>query len=366
MSESEEKISWETIKRQLEEKLKPVTGDLQKINVVMNEHLEWLVANYNRLTPEAQQTADSVFDGLADSVSRTIEDALPRLPDSMQTRKLKRSLLGMKGKRLLAQPHTEVFDKPVVNPTPIQTKARDIFQHQLQVIMDLYQDIVPRTFSGPAQFNQLSLLGSCIDELLVAFSLSQRSYTGQAMAHLRTIQEALDLTRLFRDQPQWAELWNSDKPWQEVWAELSPGRVQKKIKSSKFKEIYESLSSLGTHPTFSMMRLRCKVRKEEGKENPQIDIKIGGTPKIKENITVHMLLLLSLSMVLAELTASFNQFLDEEEISHYLIEFMETFVNFSLEFILKPLRESGIREAEEVEKNIKEGFEEMKKELTRK
>ena len=317
-----------------------------------------LLKNYDHLNDDGKVMCDR----LNDELLKQFEETMRTAPDTKDTRKIKRYLRGGKGERLLAKPHMEVFNKPISNPTPKQLKIRGIFETQLQTIMDFYQDIVGRTFAGLAQFNQLSLIGSCIDELLAAFALSERFYTAQAMSHLRTIQEALDLTRLFREHPEWAELWNSDKPWQEVWRELRPGKVREKIKSDKFKEIYESLSSLGTHPTFAMMRLRCKKRKDdERKGRPQIDIKIGGTPKIKENLTVDMLLLLSLSMVLAELCACFGQYLHDEEVKQTLVEFMETFANYSLEFMIKPLREAGVAEAENVERNILESFELLKK-----
>lgn len=351
-------ITVESLREIFLPKILEAKGDKNKLWEVIKEHAEFLAQNYSRLTSEAKKVAD----GLVESITEQVEKAVPSLPDTIQTRQFKRSLRACKGERLIAKTHLVIFDLPP-QTVPMYQKAKEIFENQLQTLMDFYQDVSDESFRGQAKYSQLGLFGVCMDELMAAFSLAQRSFPGQAMQHLRTTQEALDLIRLFREQPQWADLWTSQKPWQEIWKELSPGKVREKIKSSSaYREIYGRFSSFGTHPSFEMIRLRSRRKPVQSEtKNIQIEIRVGGMPDTKENLTAHVLLLLLTASISAELAASFGERLHIEEIKSELLGSVEAFGNFALEFIVKPLEKSGKPEAKEFEDFLKSHLEKVKR-----
>lgn len=308
---------------------------------IMVEYFVYCLSNYDRLSPEAQK----ITDDLQKQMIEMVEKQLPALPDTVETRKLKRLTRGAKGKRLFADGYIKALETPLgKTDTPeLYKKVREIFEKNLQIVMDLYQDVTDNTLSGPAMFCKLSLLGVCIDELLVVFHLSQRSYAGQSFSHIRTIQESLDLFELFNKEPRWADLWTSDKQSKEIWKELKPSKVRENLgKDEVFGKIYSLLSGAGSHPSFEMLRTRCRMAvKPSPKGNRQFSISIGGTPKTKEAIFAHVFVLLSMVMILAQIANSFKKFLNEPEIVEILQSMTDEVTGFVVTFLVKPLEDAG-------------------------
>lgn len=331
---SNEKITVEMLGNRLVDFIKkdPVNGVIHFNTYVLS--------NYDKLTPQAQKKADE----LQEKMVRQLDDVVSKLPESLDKRRLKRLSRGAKGHRLFSQLHIKTLENPVESSSKLHVKSRELFVEHLQVIMDFYQDILESgTMRGVATFSRISLLAVSIDELLVAFHLSQRNFGGQAFSHIRTIYEAVDLIDLFNREPQWAELWTSEKPWQKVWDELSPSKVRLKLgKENIFKEIYSLMSGLGSHPSFEMMRARC--RKTKGlseKGNPIILVKIGGSSSSKEAVFSHFFLLLSVIMVMAAEIISFGDRLNTNEAESAMIKCCMDYADLYDEYLVKPVKESG-------------------------
>jgi hypothetical protein len=356
------KITIDDLGAKLVEALKS-TGNLQdpanQWKVIM-EHLIYSLSIYDQLTPEAQKVTDE----MQKEVLSFIEQQLPFMPDTLETRQLRRATRGAKGKRLYADGYIKVLENPLATPSDLFNKTRDFFGKYLQLIMDLYQDISDNTFGGTANFCKYSLIGICIDELLVAHHLCQHSYASQAFSHIRTIQEAIDLIELFNKEPQWADLWISDKSSQEIRSELKPSQVRKKLgKDETFGKIYSMFSVSGTHPSFEMLRAKCRKSVElSPKGNPQFSISIGGMPKTKEAVFTPIFLLFSMVMVLVQLVNSFGKYLNEQEVLKILGEVTSDFLVFFENGYIKPLKDSSV-ELKEMEAGIQKIKDELLKGL---
>ncbi len=300
----------------------------------------YVLTNYDKLTTEAQKKVDE----LQEIMVKHMDDFASKLPESLDKRKLMRLSRGAKGRRLFAKSYVKNLEDPIKSPPKLHLKVGDLFIEHLQIIMDFYQDILENgTMKGVDTFCKLSLLAVSIDELLVAFHLSQRNFGGQALSHIRTIYEALDLVDLFNREPKWTELWTSGKPWQEVWNELSPGKVRSKLgKDNVFKEIYSLMSVLGAHPSFEMMRARCnKAAKPSEDGNPKILVKIGVSPSSKEAIFAHFFLLLSVIMVMATEIMSFGNRLNSKESESAMLKCCMDYADLYDNYLVKPIKESG-------------------------
>lgn len=330
---------------------------------VMVEHLMYCLSNYDHLEPEAQK----VTDDLQEQLTAMVEEQLEAMPDTIEKRKIRRLSRGSKGKRLYSDGYIKVLESPVdtAKVHAIYNKTRELFAKNLQIIMDFYQDITDNTLNGPAMFCKLTLIGVCIDELLVAFHLSQRSYAGQSFSHIRTIQECIDLVELFNKEPKWADLWTSDKPSKEIWKDLKPSKVREKLgKDEVFGKIYSLLSGSGSHPSFEMLRTRCRMAiKLTPKGHRQFSVSVGGTPKTKEAIFSHLFVLLSMVMVLAQMANSFKQFLNEAEIVETLKSMTDEFTGFVIEFLVKPLEDAG-KDMSDMKKSVLDTKEKLLKGLS--
>ncbi len=325
----------------------------------MVEHLTYSIQHYDQLAPEACKITDEI---LNEWVVRC-EEALPSMPDSPGKRQLKRSIKGIKGKRLHAQSLLQVLESPVDPADTKLRKSRELFERGLQQCLDFLQDIVETTKEGPASYCQLGLFSVCIDELLAAFHFSQRAHTAQALSHMRTFQESLDLIMLFQKDSQWVDLWVSDKPWQEVWKELSPGKVHEKLSQDPvYRKMYGLFSQVGSHPTFQLVRTRSLMQtapSEKGHVN--IRILIGGAPNTKESFFCHFCVAMSLVRLMSQMIICFEGLLNGEEIRKAMNETIAAFADLMVNEVLKPYREAGldISELDTEFQKMSEGFNEV-------
>ncbi len=321
---------------------------------VIMGHIMYGLSNYDQLTSEAQK----VTDDLNQRALTFIEQQLPNLPDSVKTRQLRRATRGAQGKRLHAAGYINALESPQNDLKDLFKKTRELFEKHLQFTMDLYQDVSDNTFGGVVNFCKYSLIGVCIDELIVAHHLCQHSYAAQAFSHIRSVQEAIDLIELFNKEPKWADLWAGDEPSKKVWEELKPSKVRKKLgRDETSGRIYSMFSVSGTHPSFEMIRSKClKSAELSSKGNPQFSISIGGTPHTKEAVCSPIFLLFSLTMVFVQLLNSFGRFLHEQETLKILGEISNDFLSFFENNYIKPLKESSpeFKEMEEAIQKIKD------------
>ena len=117
----------------------------------------------------------------------------------------------------------------------------------VQSVLDLLFDVTREAQHGAGQFASLSMLYWTVDELNVAFYLSERKYTTQAYGHIRTVHYLLDKAEVFFQEPQLAMLWGgADK--KKILSELAPGAVRVKLGKPKFDPIYDFFTERG-NPT---------------------------------------------------------------------------------------------------------------------
>lgn len=305
------------------------------------ENAMFMLSNYDKLTTDAKKCADGVVELLA----KQIEDITIQLPDSSTTRKLKRLARGSKGRRIHIPSCMQALMKPVDSPSDLCNRTKVILGRYLQDAADFYQDIAENALSGPAQFSQLSLFGMCIEELLIAFHLCERSYAQQVFAHLRTIEESLDLIALFSKYPEDATIWTSDEDSKKIWGKLKPSKVRTKLGDSTSSGLfYHVFSDLGTHPTFNMMRMKCRVSREtmEG-TRPRITVSFGGIPNTKEAFFAHIFIILSLLRLLGLMVSMFTRYLNMEEAQDVLIGLTADFKNLLADCLVKHKGEETLK-----------------------
>lgn len=126
---------------------------------VLQEHLKFCVDNYDHFTPAALEGTHQIMRVMAEDV----EEGVTKMPDSEMKRQAARAIRGAKGKRLQASAYIGVLEAPVHEPGPLQIKVRQVFEKHLQTIMDLMQDVMANTMSGPADFCTAGLLAACVD-----------------------------------------------------------------------------------------------------------------------------------------------------------------------------------------------------------
>jgi len=310
---------------------------------VIVEQLNFMFSNYEKLTPEAQKIADNMFD----EVVSFAEDTTSKLPDSVQTRQLKRLVRGSKGERVSIDAHMDDLEKPRSSQTAFFIKSREFFKKYLQILMDYMQDIVDNTLSGSAIVSQLGLFGVCVDELLVAFHLSNRGYVQQAFAHIRTIDESVDLINLFKIDQAAADFWLNEEDWSKVWKELKPGKVKEKLGSDKiYSELYHFFSSKGSHPTWDMIRMRIKKSAQLSSEKRiQMSISVGGTPAIKEAIFSQLFIMISIIRVMSAMVSCFEKYLNQEEVKASLLTASNDLSDFITKNVLELLKTEMNKEA---------------------
>lgn len=147
------------------------------------------------------------------------------------------------------------MNRPLRIDLPIIAAARATFTTILQHLLDVLFDVTRHSYEGVANFGKIGLFYWTVDELLAAFHLAQRGLTSQSYAHVRTVFEIRDKIELFEQQPKWAELWVKGTE-QEVWKELRPAEVRKKLGEPKYDPIYSFFSELGVHGSFRGLQAR--------------------------------------------------------------------------------------------------------------
>jgi len=332
-------ISKEELNGRLKEQLKTVTpGDLVAINQKMTEHLHFALENYNQLTPEAQQCTDDALDVEKEHYGKIINE----MPESKEKRKMRRMHAIADGKHFKADVLIEDLE---ISPKVKDEKSKqfkDVFVIGLQATLDLIYDVKLNTLSGVASFGQLSLLGMCVNELLVAFHLVQHQYVNQAYTHIRTVFEHVNTVELFRIKPEWAEVWCGDEE-KEIKKELSPFGVRKKLGKAKKDPIYGFFSRLGPHGTFEAVKTRTAKRaKLSEKGNPEIQLWIGRCPLEHNIVWLKAFTLYCLLMVLLQISRSFEEFIDSEEAMDILNETCKNVMEYIKNHFLGWARETGL------------------------
>ena len=132
---------------------------------------------------------------------------------------------------------------------------------------------------------------------------------------------------------------------------MNPSKVRKKIGNENvFGDFYHLFSDIGTHPTFNMMRMRCKTLKRKVEGRPQLYISVGGTPKTKEAYFCHVFIALVILQILSSVTVSFNKYLNMKEAEALHRGLLVDVKDMIIDMLVKPLNDS--KSAEKIEATI--------------
>jgi hypothetical protein len=277
--------------------------------------LQWCAEHYDELDEEAKTKTDNVFKMLQEELATAVN----ALPDGPQKRTIIRELGIIKGEHYSAARLLEGLRLPSqISDLLVVAEGSAIVVEIIQQILDMLFDMTRHTHRGIAMFANIGLCYWAVDELLVALHLSQRAYTNQAYTHLRTVWEVLDKIELFLEQPEWADLWakGSDK---DVWNELKPSEVRKKLKHAKYDPLYSFFSELGPHSTFKGLQARTGKKIEQPDPHRiQAVIWVGGCPQEHHVIWTMTSCAYAAMMALLKCTSVCSAFLNDEEFASKL------------------------------------------------
>jgi hypothetical protein len=290
------------------------TANASELQAKLWEFMQYSIENYDALDEEAKSYIDRVFKGL-EKTARAVADALP---DGPQKRQMMRQLSLAGGGHFLAENLISILESPSQHESPILTAARQTFAQLLQRTLDVLFDATRHTHKGPANFAKIGLCYWAIDELLAAVRLAQCAFTNQSYAHIRTDYEILDLIELFDKQPQWAQLWvaGNDK---EVWSDLRPAAVRKKLGTPKTDPMYSFLSEHGSHGTFRGLQARSvRVDRKDGEDKKSFKVWVGGSPIVRHIVWTNSLCVYTALQLLVKCISIFSQYLNAAEIEAVL------------------------------------------------
>lgn len=278
------------------------------------EFMQYSIENYDQLDEGARSHIDRVFNRLQNA-ALAVAGALPDGPEKRQ-RMRQLSLAG--GGHFLAENLLSILESAPQHKHSILPAARQAFAQLLQRTLDVLFDATRHTHEGPANFAKIGLCYWAIDELLAAVRLAQCAFTNQSYAHIRTDYEILDLIELFDKQPQWAQLWatGNDK---EVWSNLRPAAVRKKLGTPKFDPMYSFLSEHGSHGTFRGLQARSlRVGRQGDEERKTFKIWVGGSPMVHHIVWTNSLCVYTALQLLVKCVGVFAQYLNADEIEGVL------------------------------------------------
>lgn len=299
-------------------------GDPITFTSKMAEVLAFVDQHHESMTPDALAYVNKFWDGLIG----VFEHGVEKLPDSAQRRDAARQIGLAAGKHFKAEYLLSTLTAPPANKFSIVEAAPPVFCKILQHALDVLFDATRQSSHGVAWFAVLSLHYWCVDELLAAFHLATRKYATQAYAHIRTAYETLDKIRLFKEQPEWAEVWaGADE--KKIWNELRPAAVRKKLGKVKNDPLYSFFSKLGAHGTFSGVQARTARRRARTEESVLgVTVWVGGVPS-EEHVafSVSYTIMATVSVLLSAV-AAFSERLNEQDALGSLDSAIEVAIEF--------------------------------------
>lgn len=300
----------------------------------LKEVLDFAVANESSMDDGAK----AYYDKLLDGVATMYEQGLAGIPDSPDKRKMLRLVALTKRKHHIAGNFLKGLGKPLPVPFSVAEVGKPIFLDTLQSVLDLLFDATREAQHGAGQFAALSMLYWTVDELTVAFYLSERKYTTQAYSHLRTVHDLLDRAELFAQEPQLTDVWGgSDK--RKILKELAPGAVRAKLGKPKFDPIYDFFTERGMHGTFGAVRQRA-VQREKSLGNRSVAMWLGGVAWDKEVDLAIASCILSALLALTTVTTVYRARLHDLEVISIIKSRADAATDFLQKHLVEPLSES--------------------------
>jgi hypothetical protein len=210
------------------------------------------------LDGEAREEADRLFSAIERDLQLSAERALPTMPDGPARRRAVRFLAYRNGEHFSIHDAVCVLARPSSQTAEVLESARSVFMGAMHVAVDFMFDARQGETKGTTNFVLFGLLNGLVDELLAAFHLSQRAFASQCYAHVRTVEEVLDVVELLRADPAWLAKWvgfSDAKAEKALFFEMS-----KEIKKTAPRdELYAFMSAVGTHAQFRNLQSRSAI-----------------------------------------------------------------------------------------------------------
>jgi hypothetical protein len=274
------------------------------------EFMAYSIENYEHLDAEAKVSIDRTLEELRNQAKNAIE----QMPDGSQKREFERIVGAVEGKHFKAENLLAALETPSELKLEIVPAARAAFMEVLQRILDFLFDTSRRIHQGFDVFAIVGLFYWAVDELLAGFHLAQRGFANQCYTHVRTVDEILDKIQLFHQQPKWTALWVTGSE-SEVWKELRPAAVRKKLGQPKHDPIYSFFSSLGPHGTFRGLQARTAMAAQANHDGSRmLRIWVGGTPQIHHIVWANTMCVYCAMRALVKCAATLEKWLDHEEV----------------------------------------------------
>jgi hypothetical protein len=307
-------------------------------NVKVAEVLKFMHANYEFMTPDAQQWVDKITSAIVEAFGTVAEN----LPDGQIRRQIVRTVAMASDAHHKAESLLDTLSNQVPSPYTFVTAAPPVFCRVLQYLLDVLFDATRQTSQGIERFAVISLHYWCVDELLVAFHLASRGYSSQAYSHIRTTYETLDKIKLFRQQPQWAEVW-AGADSKKIWNELRPAKVREKLGKSKDDPIYAFFSKLGTHATYSGVKARTYYRPPRtSNASYGFTIYMGGVDKEEHLAFAISYSIMATVSVLFSAIVTFGERLNEQDVMHNLDEVIEAALSYQRDHFVVWAKKAGM------------------------
>jgi hypothetical protein len=301
----------------------------------LKEVLDFAVANESAMDEGAKAYYDNLLNGLA----MMFEQGLARVDDSPDKRRLLRLVALTRRKHHHAANFLKGLGRPLPVPFAVAEAGKPIFLETLQSVLDLLFDATRETQKGLGQFASLSMLYWTVDELTVAFYLSERKYTTQAYSHLRTVLDLLDKAELFAQEPQLGDVWGgSDK--KKILKELAPGTVRAKLGKPKFDAVYGFFTERGMHGTFGAVQTRV-VQRGKSADATRIAMWMGGVAWDQEVDIAISSCILSALLTLISVAKVYKARLHAAEVLSIIRARKDTPIEFLRIHLVKPLQDSG-------------------------
>ncbi|MCX5886675.1 MAG: hypothetical protein NT096_12335 [Proteobacteria bacterium] len=341
-------------KEDMGNKLKELLADIDpRDNAAMDEairkSLSFLTENYNKFDAVAKELIDQMTDSLLAKAKENID----KMDDGFQKRQGERILKMASGSHQDSKILVQVLERRPDKKLEILDDTRETFIKGLQTILDLLLDVREKRQQGIVGFSKISLFYLCVDELLAAYHLTQHAFVNQAYSHIRSIFENLDKIGLFHQQPEWAEIWVSDKPEdrKKVRKELIPSKVRKKLGRKGYDPIYSMFSEMGPHGTFRGIQSRTARKINDSDEIPTIHFWIAGCPFEHNYVWLCSFLSYAVVHILLKIIYVYSEYLHDEELEKILDDTATEFEIFIKKHYVEWAKREGL-ETEPLEQDI--------------
>lgn len=309
----------------------------EKVTAVIFDFYLYLTKNYDSLEPDLQKDADKMFNDLTEQVGVVLN----KQPDTPEMRQMRRLHKSVEKNLPTAKTLMMTLEAPSSLKDEIVVETREFFEKYCQASMDFLFEIMEEQFKGSTPFACVSLLLSCIDELVCALQMAQHAYVNQSYSHIRTVFESLNLVYLFIKEPAYAELWCSDKKEdrKRKKEELKPVNVRQKLGIDK-DPLYAFLSAHGTHVSFEYVQAKSFKKADVEKNTPTISFCLAGTRSLRHIYMANLGCVLALGQVLLCVGKAFRKRVHDEDYPLAVINYAIDFRKYILGF-LNVFKEAG-------------------------